>query len=148
MRVKLLAISALLIMSAAPAQAGSCSQSAHCTSVESGVTVYRGQHTPAISQRALALRAEQQRQAQAARELAAIERLNRAVQQQTTEIASLRAQVAEGQRAQAQRPRRRTYYGNPAFFGRNGFIGNRFFGGGTIQPTRPRRPRRRPRPIK
>ncbi len=151
MQVRNLVFSAVFIVCgvsfAAPAQAGSCNYSAHCVSQESGVYVYRGQHNPAVSQQALALQAEQVRQERAAAELAAVNRLQASIQQQNSEIAALRAQVAEGQKRQQYRPRRRVYFGNPAFFGRNGFIGNRFFSGGTEPLPRPHRPRRQ-RPIK
>lgn len=146
MRVKTLALSAALFITgtsiALPAQAGSCNYTAHCVSQENGVYVYRGQHKPPVSQQALSLHAEQARQARAARELAEVQKLNAAITRQNSEIAALRAQVAEGQRQQTQRPRRRVYYGNPAFFGRNGFIGNRFFGGATVPLPRSNPPRR------
>lgn len=148
MQVRFLMIGAVLAFSAAPAQAGSCPHSAHCYTVESGVNVFRGQHKPVISQQALALQAEQARQAQAARELAAVNRLTHAVERQNAEIAALRSQVSQAGQQNTRRKRRRVYYGNPAFFGRNGFIGNRFYGGATVPlPPRPRRPRR-PRPVK
>jgi len=151
MRVNTLTLSAALIMAGAsiatPAIAGSCQYTAHCVSQENGVYVYRGQHAPTVSQQALALRAQQAQQAQAAEERAAANRLQASIDRQNSEIAALRAQVAEGQKAQSHRPRRRVYFGNPAFFGRNGFIGNRFFSGGTEPLPRPRRPRR-PRPVK
>lgn len=149
MRIKVITISALLAFCSVPvAQAGSCPHSAHCYSVESGVNVFRGQHAPVVSQDAIRLEAERARQAQAARELAEVRRLTAAVQQQNNEIAALRNEVSQANQRNTRRQRRRVYYGNPAFFGRNGFIGNRFFSGATVPlPPRPRRPRR-PRPGK
>ena len=43
--------------------------------------------------------------------------------------------ILERQKTQSQ-PRRRVYYGNPRFFGRNGFIGNRNFSGATVPSKR------------
>ncbi len=151
MRVKILGLLAIFIMAAmgstTSAFAGSCQYTAHCVSQESGVYVYRGKHAPSISTRAIALQAEQARQAKAARDLAAVNRLKASIDRQNAEIAALRTQVAEGQRVERRRPRRRVYYGNPAFFGRNGFVGNRFFSGATVPLPHPQRPRR-PRPKK
>ena len=43
--------------------------------------------------------------------------------------------ILERQKANT-RPRRRIYYGNPRFFGRNGFIGNRNFAGASVPSNR------------
>ncbi len=142
MRVTILALGALLAVSAVPAQAGSCSSSAHCYSQESGVHVFRGQHAPVISQAAFQRQARLEQEARAARELAAVNRLRATVEQQTAEIAALRNQVNQAQRP-APRRRRNVFFGNPRFFGPNGFVGNSNFSG--IAVPLPRGPRRRGR---
>lgn len=148
MRVKILLVGAMLTLSSAPAQAGSCPHSAHCYTVESGVNVFRGQHAPVISRQAIQQKARAEQKAQAARELAAVNRLTAEVKRQNAEIAALRTQVNQANQQNTRRKRRRVYYGNPAFFGRNGFMGNRYFSGATVPlPRRPYRPRR-PRPVK
>lgn len=141
MGFRVLGLAVIMVSTGMSANAGSCTATAHCYTYENGVHVLRGKHLPAVSQQAFALQQEQARLEQQARELAAANRLTTALRQQNAEITALRSQVTTlgAQRAQ-QRPRRRTYYGNPAFFGRNGFIGNRYHGGGTIQlPRRTRR---------
>lgn len=142
MRFKILGIGMILAISAAPANAGSCSMTAHCYTYENGVHVLRGEHGPVVSQQALAQQQMRVRQEQQARELAAVNRLNASIRQQNAEIAALRSQVDNLQTQRPQRQRRRTYFGNPRFFGSNGFIGNSNFSGGTIQLPRRRRPRR------
>lgn len=140
MAFRVLGLAVILASTSMSANAGSCSQTAHCYTYENGVHVLRGKHSPTVSQQAFAFTQEQARLEQQAKELAAVNRLTSAVRQQNSEISALRSQVSTLQTQRTQRPRRRTYYGNPAFFGRNGFIGNRFHGGGTVQlPRRPRR---------
>jgi len=145
MRVKLLFVAAALMFSGVNAQAGSCVQSAHCYSHESGVQVIRGQHNAPVSQAALAHHKHKIKMEQRAREIAAANRLTNAVKAQNSEIAALRTQVSQLGKQRNTRSRRRVYYGNPRFFGRNGFAGNRNFSGATVQlPRRRHRPRVRP----
>ena len=142
MRTKFILPAFIIMLSSGAAQAGSCTGVAHCSSYENGVVVLRGQHTPAVSQGALLIDQQRAEQARRAKAQAEAERLARAVEAQNREIAALRTQVSSLQPQKTQRPRRRVYFGNPAFFGRNGFIGNRYFGGSTVQL--PRRPYRAP----
>ncbi len=146
MRFTSIVLGISLSLFATSAQAGSCTDTAHCYTYENGVHVLRGNHSAPVSQQALAFQQQQAKLAQKAKELEAVNRLNASIQAQNAEIAALRTQVSQAQAQRTQRARRRTYYGNPAFFGSNGFIGNRFFGGGTVQlpRSRPRRPTHRP----
>lgn len=121
-------------------------------SIENGITVYRGQpseenahyvqhlHNQYLERRqkaALKVRLfEQQRQiaAQAAA-LAAL--------QQRVTLAEQRAQTQQQPRRRARYGR--SYYGNPRFFGSNGFRGNSNFSGGSVQTNIVVHPRRRRR---
>lgn len=126
---------------AAPALAGG---SGYSQSDEGGITIYRGQHGAVVSAKALEItRANQEREAEA-RQRAKLNRLRDQIAEQSRQIESLGMVLDKTQKPAARK--RRAYYGNPAFFGRNGFIGNSHHGGATIQlPRRPKRPRY-PRP--
>ncbi len=140
---RLLGILAIAAMAAAPAQAGNQSGYSHFD--ESGVHVFRGQHGSPLTH--AAIQVEQlrlQREAQAAH-AAEIARLNAQIAAQTRQIDNLGQAVNHLERSQTRRPRRRVYYGNPAFFGSNGFIGNRYYGGATVQLPRRRPHHSRPR---
>lgn len=135
------------LSAAVPTYAGS-SGNAYNVSQEKGVTVYRGQPSAETYRAHAALQqAHKSRKAKSAikAEFAA---QRRAIRAQTKAVQSLERKVdrlADRQQESRKRPRYgRSYYGNPRFFGPNGFVGNRNFSGATVPTHRPRpRPRRR-----
>jgi len=149
MRVKLTALLALGALSLVPpAYAGN--GSGYSQSREMGVSVYRGHHGPLVTELDLRIEAQEQRAKMRARKAEQKAALNSRLEAQSAQIARLSETIENLEQAQnqPQQRRRRTYYGNPPFFGSNGFIGNRFHGGGTIIDRSTRRrgypnPRRR-----
>ena len=126
MRIRFLGFFGLMGVLAMPAYAAG---PAHSSSYESGVHVYRGNHGAPVSTRALEYVRLEEQQAASARQLAASERLAYQLAAQSAQIQSLQRSVERHKEKSHARKRRRTYYGNPAFFGRNGFYGNRNFSG-------------------
>ena len=119
---------------------------AYTASQEQGVVVFRGQPAnaplPTVAEIYQNREAEKRLQAEAQRQ-AALKRLDKRMAQQTEELRQINERIETIAKNQDRPKRRKVYYGNPAFFGPNGFIGNRNFGGSTI--LLPRRPRHRPK---
>ena len=126
MRIRLLGICGLLGVLAMPAYAAG---PAYTSSYESGVQVYRANHGAAYSARAHEYVRLEEQQANAARQIAATQRLTQQLAAQSAQIEILQQSVERHTEKSHTRKRRRTYYGNPAFFGRNGFYGNKNFAG-------------------
>ena len=135
MRIKLLGILGLLGVLGTPAYAAG---PAYTSSYESGVQVFRGNHGAAYSAQAVEIvRLQDQREA-AARQAEETARLSAQLAAQSAQIAALQRSVERHQDKSHTRKRRRTYYGNPVFFGRNGFYGNRHFSGAAPTQNRHR----------
>jgi len=141
MRVKIFGTIALAIALSAPASAGQASGFSHHD--EGGVHIFKGHHGAPYSAAGLqAAHLEQQRAAQA-RQAAQLARIAAQLEEQSRRIDDVGIAVGNLERQEQRRPRRKVYYGNPRFFGPNGFVGNRNFSGGTIPLARSPRNRRR-----
>lgn len=139
MRVRILGLFGILMLGIAPAMAGGGTGYSH--SVEKGVHVFKGQHAPIVSHQDLE-RAALQKQRQAEQEQAEmVQRLRAQIDAQSAQIDQLNSVVSDLKTSTKTRgTRRRVFYGNPRFFGSNGFIGNRYYGGATVQlPKKPYR---------
>ena len=139
MRITHMAIIGAVLMVASPAIAGP----GYSQNQENGVQVFRGSHGPTVSPQAVLLQNQIDQRAAQKKQADALKRLNRKMDAQSQAITGLSQNVQNLERKQETSKRRRVYYGNPAFFGRNGFIGNRYYGGATIQLSR--RPHYKPK---
>jgi len=138
---KILIIAALASLTMAPmAFAGhNGSQSAYTVAHEKGVTVYRGHIAQPNYQAITHRRALTQQAQQKAEALALHNKQQQALAAQIKTLQALEGRINTLEHTR-QRPRTRSrygygrsYYGNPRFFGTNGFIGNSNFSGATIQ---------------
>lgn len=134
MRVKIPTTMAVIFLSFGVANA----DAAFTSSQENGVQIFRGTHGPAVSRQAIAFDQRQKQLLAQQKQLQATKKLNQQMAAQSKAISELKNSVGKIETQQTRPTRRRVYYGNPAFFGRNGFIGNRFHGGGTIPLPRRR----------
>lgn len=119
------------------------------SSLERGVRVFRPAPNANLAYAASISLNEQRAKAQEAANAARLraESTRRAAQDEAIQAsldaiaANQKAILAQGRRntnRYSGSSRRRTFYGNPPFFGRNGFIGNSNFSGATIQIERRR----------
>lgn len=137
MRVQLLGIIGLIgLLFPATAYAGH--GSGYTQSHERGIQVYRGHHGPSYSSDALQIVQMRERREAKAKKAREIARLEQQLAVQTAQIEALERTIDDHKEDSHSRKRRRVYYGNPAFFGRNGFVGNRNFSGAIISPPRRR----------
>ncbi len=141
MRVKIFGSIVLALALSTPAVAGQPSGFSHHD--EAGVHIFKGHHGAPYSAAGLqAVQLEEQRAAQA-RQAAQLARIAAQLEAQSRQIDDLGLAVGNLERQEQRRPRRKVYYGNPRFFGSNGFIGNRNFTGATVPLARGPRNRRR-----
>ncbi len=124
-----------LVLTAIPGQAIA---GGYSVSQDGAVKIYRGD-VPTVSQAAIHndFQAEKAK-AKTKRLQAKMRAQKRALREQQVELDRLEHKI-EHLEDKLDRPRPRygrSYYGNPRFFGVNGFVGNRFHSGGTI--VRPR----------
>ena len=119
--------------------AGVAHAGGYSVSNEGQVAVYRG-HAPTVDPYALQAYYHQQEADEKARRLKAKIRVQkRELRQQAEELERLAARTARLEEQARRRPRYgRSYYGNSRFFGVNGFVGNRFYSGGTVLNVRRR----------
>ncbi len=141
MGIRMLGLTLVGVLATSPAFAGN--GSGYSAEMDNGVVVYRGQHGPLITDHERKLLKQEERQDMKARKAAELGLLNAKLDAQTNQLAALHDHMISLEEAHRAKPRRRkVYYGNPAFFGRNGFIGNRYHGGATMLGEGPRYRRR------
>lgn len=125
------------------AHAGTANKT-YTKSVEQGVTVYRAQPSQDNAAYVASLHQAYVQREQKADLKRKIYKQQRQISAQKKSIAALETRLTkvEAQKTTTQRPTRRygkSYYGNPRFFGRNGFRGNSNFSGATVQTNLPPR---------
>ena len=110
-------------------------------SVENGVAVFRGQPSEKNAQYVRHLHTQYVDRREKAALKSQVFEQQRQIRQQAEELerVKMQLQLAQEQARQTKQPQRRSrygrsYFGNPRFFGPNGFRGNRNFAGATV-PT-------------
>jgi len=126
------------------AQAGGSSDTVYSKSVEQGVTVYRAKPSQENAAYVKSLHQQYVQRQEKADLKRKIYKQQRQIAAQKKSIANLETRLTKVE-AQKTRTRKRgsrynrSYYGNPRFFGRNGFRGNTNFAGATVQTNLPPR---------
>lgn len=127
------------------AYAGASGDAVYKKSVEQGVTVYRAQPSQENAAYVANLHQQYVQRQQKADLKRKIYKQQRQIAAQKKSIAALETRLTkvEAQKTTHTRQRRsrynRSYYGNPRFFGPNGFRGNSNFSGATVKTNLPPR---------
>ncbi len=130
MRKILIGLGAALCLVPTTAQAGG-----YTVQQEGTVKVYRGKPAQISPYAVRNCKKRQYKAEQARAQQLQVQAQNREIDRQAAEIRALKHDIDHlEERLERPRPRYgRSYYGNPRFFGVNGFIGNRNFAGATVR---------------